>query len=74
MTFAPASFPALDAEADDAALAFRQIFRHVGMVRMAGQTGIIDPGDSGMLLEELRDSQRILRMAFQSKMQRLQAQ
>ena len=35
------------------------------------EAGVVDPLDAGMLLEMTRDGQRVLRVAFQAQMERL---
>src|ERR1700761_6038839 len=41
------------------------------MVRAGSEAGIIDPTDAGMLLEMTRNGKRILRVALEPQMQRL---
>ena len=51
---------ALDAEADDAAEAFLEVFRGDFVARIVGQAGIGHPGHQRMALEELRDRERVV--------------
>src|ERR1035437_2168540 len=67
-------FAALDAKTDNRSLTVRQVFLCACVVRVAGQTRIVDPLDRWMLFEELGDGQGVLRVPLQPNVQRFQTQ
>src|SRR5262249_36058708 len=66
-------FSTLDAEAQDAALAPRQILLGPLIRRVLGQAGVVDPRDFGVLLEIPGDRQRVLAVALHAQPERLDA-
>ena len=72
MNLAPAAFPPLDSESQDCSRTLGQVVLCPGMVGMGGQTGILDPRHTGMFLEELGSSLRILDMTIHADTQSFQ--
>src|SRR4051812_27891981 len=60
-------------ERDDPAEATVQVALGELMARMRGQAGVGNPGDLGLLLEPLRDRERILAMALDSQREGFEA-
>ena len=65
---------ALDAEGDHAAGAVGQVLLREGMGGVAGEAGIVDPGDAGVPLQVLRDGEGVAAMARHAQMQGFEAQ
>ena len=62
----------LDAEGKHAGSAAAHIFLHQGVIGVIGQTGVVDPRDLGVILEELRHFHRVLADAVHAQRQGFQ--
>jgi len=65
---------ALDAEGEDRARSLGQVLLGECVILVVGQPGIVDPGDGRMLLEKLRDPERVGAVALHAQAEGLDAE